>query len=129
MISLIDANLIIRFFTNDDRKKADAVRVILKSEENFWLTDVTVSEIIWVLDSFYKTPKEKIVKQLESLISLPNIKCNSSCLLRALSIFKSNPLDWIDAYLISWGLENEIKNIYSFDQHFDKLKLLNRKEP
>ena len=60
MAKLLDANLIIRYLIEDDPKKAQAFEKLLKtSKEPLIITDVTVSETVWVLSSYYKLRKTK----------------------------------------------------------------------
>lgn len=129
MSKLIDANIIIRFLLADDKKKADAIEKLLQSKEKFILTDVTISEIIWVLSSYYQEEKTAIVKKIAALINLPQITSNKKILLLALSYFKEYNIDWIDAYLTAFAQYHKIKEIYSYDKDLDKIKTIKRKEP
>ncbi len=129
MKKLIDANIIIRFLIADDKKKADAIEKLLKSKEKFILTDVAISEIIWILSSYYQEERTAIVKKITALIDLSQIKGNKKILLLALSYFKEYNVDWIDAYLAAFAEYNKIKEIYSYDKDLDKIKTIKRKEP
>lgn len=129
MPNLLDANLIIRYLVEDDKKKTEAVERLLKTKEKLILTDVTVSEIIWVLSSYYETPKEEIAEKVEALLLLGCIKANKKILLQALSFYKKLNIDWVDAYLSSLSIEKKIGKIYSFDKDLDKIKEVTRKEP
>lgn len=129
MPNLLDANLIIRYLAEDDKGKAEAVEKLLKSKEKLILTDVTVSEIIWVLSSYYEIPKEEIAEKMEALLSLGCIKANKKILFQALSFYKKLNIDWIDAYLSSLARGKNIKKIYSYDKDLDKIKEIKREEP
>jgi len=129
MKKILDANIIIRYLVDDDRKKVDLIENLLQSDESLILTDVTISEIIWVLSSYYQVEKNKIVKQITTLIHLPSIKSNKTLILRALDLYDKNNIDWIDAYSSAYAIENNIDKIYSFDHDFDKLKKIKRIEP
>jgi len=129
MPKVLDTNVIIRYLLNDDVKKADKVESLLKSKDKLILTDVVVSEAVWVLSSYYEVPKRQIKEWLSSLLILKNVKANKSLLLGALEYYGRLSVDWIDAYLISFVLESNLKEIYSYDQDLDKVKLVTRKEP
>lgn len=129
MPNLLDANLIIRYLVEDDKEKTEAVEKLLKSKEKLILTDVTVSEIIWVLSSYYEVPKEEIAEKVEALLLLGCIKTNKKILFQALSFYKKLNIDWVDAYLSSFATEKKIKRIYSYDKDLDKIREINREEP
>jgi predicted nucleic acid-binding protein len=129
MEKILDANLIIRYLVEDDKKKVDAIEKLFKSDINFILTDVTISEIIWVLISYYKQKKQSIINKIASLIHLPNIKSNKVLIVRALEFYKKFDIDWIDAYISAYAVENKIKEIYSYDKDLDKIKNIKRLEP
>lgn len=129
MEKILDANIIIRYLVEDDKQKANAIESLLQSDKILILTDVTISEIIWVLSSYYHEKKEEIIKKITALIHLPSIKTNKSLILKALYIFQKNKIDWIDAYLAAFAIENKIETIYSYDTDLDKIKKIKRREP
>lgn len=130
MKKLIDANLLIRYFVNDDPKKALAVQGLLKrTKDTLVLTDIVVAELVWVLTSFYNLTKEEIVEKISSLITFEKIASNNQILTKALLIYKTTNVDFIDAYLASYAQEENIPQIYSYDKHFDKIPSLRRVAP
>ncbi len=129
MKKLLDANLIIRYLVEDDRKKADKIEKLLHSKDDLILTDVTISEIVWVLASYYKLNREEIAERLEALLLLPNIKTNEKLLLQALSYYRQHKIDWVDAYLASFAKENNLKSVYSYDKDLDRIREITRREP
>jgi predicted nucleic acid-binding protein len=92
MTKLLDANLIIRHFLDDDHAKADAVEQLLASGEGLWLPDVVIAEIVWVLASYYK----------------------------AISYYCEFNLDWVDAYLAAHARENRLKRVEPEFKKIDK---------
>lgn len=130
-VKTIDSNLIIRFLTEDDAKKADAVEKLLrKAKKNeLELPDVVIAEIVWVLLSFYQLSKNKVLEKLEGLLSLENVKINRSVLKKTIDTYRKYNLSYTDAYLIAYTLESKSNSIYSYDQGLDKVKEINRLEP
>lgn len=130
MRKLLDSNLLIRFLLNDIPNQAKAVRKILVSnEEELVLTDVALAEIVWVLTSYYQLPKSEVVDKLLDLLTLDTIHANKPVLYRALSLYKSLNIDFIDAYLAAFAEKEGMETVYSYDEDFDKIKFLKRKEP
>lgn len=129
-MKLIDANLIIRYLTRDDPKKAHKVKKLLEdTNEELLLTDLTLAEIVWTLSSFYKFNKEEIIEKLQPLLIMENINCNRELLLRTLFFYKNYKLSFIDAYLSAYSMEEDLEGIYSYDRDFDKVKTVKRSEP
>lgn len=128
-MKLIDANLIIRYLTIDDRKKALAVKRLLESsQEELLLPDVILAEIVWTLASFYKFEKKDVVEKLQALLLMDSIRCNYNLLQRSLVLYKSHNISFIDSYLSAYAIEKEL-GIYSYDKDIDKVKLVKRFEP
>lgn len=124
-----DADVVIRFLTGDDKKKADRFEKFLLSKEDIFITDVTFAEIYWTLKSFYGFGKSKILSILESLLNTSSIVSNKDLLLETISILRKNNLSFIDAYVASFSLLKNDGKILSFDKSFDKLKNVIREEP
>lgn len=127
----IDTNLIIRYLTEDDKAKATAVEKLIKraSKDELELPDVIIAEIVWVLLSFYKISKDKVIEKLEGLLSLENIKINRRVLTRTIDLFRRYNLSYTDAYLVAYTLDKHQDKVYSYDERFDKVKEIKRLEP
>ena len=128
MVKVIDANLILRYLLGDP--EAGRVEKLLKSKVKLLLSDVILAEIVWVLDSYYKWDRSKIVESLILLIKLPSILCNKFMLIETLTILKQRlSFDFADAYSVALMKNLKTKDIYSFDKDFDKISEVNRLEP
>lgn len=128
MVKIIDANLILRYLLGD--REAGKVEKLLRSKNKLLLSDVILAEIVWVLDSYYKWNRFKIVESLVMLIKLPSIVCNKFLLAETLTIFGSQrSFDFADAYSVALMKQSKIRDIYSFDKDFDKIPKVNRLEP
>ena len=128
MVKIIDANLILRYLLGDP--EAGRVEKLLRSKNKLLLSDVILAEIVWVLDSYYKWDRSKIVESLISLVRLSSIVCNKLLLTETLTILgKQKSFDFADAYSVALMRVSKIKDIYSFDRDFDKLPEVNRLEP
>ncbi|MCG2692387.1 PIN domain-containing protein [Microgenomates group bacterium] len=126
---LVDTDILIRFFTNDDPVKALRFERFLRSERKMAVTAVTVAEIYWVLSSFYRFSKKKILDCLESLVSKPNILCSKLLLLETITILRHHSLSFVDAFIAAYSLSKHHGQVLSYDKGFDKIKLIKRVEP
>lgn len=130
MSYLLDINILIRYFTEDDEKKAAAVEKLLKTSEKLLIIpDVAIAEIVWVLVSVYGQNREDIISKLDTLISLKSIKVNLKVISKALLNFKDKKLGWIDAYLLALIQTGKHQAIYSYDRYLDKIPGITRHEP
>ena len=90
---------------------------------------MTFAEVYWVLISFYKFDKNKILPLLDSFIGSEAIDCSSEILHRTLTYLRGTNLSFIDGYTAAYSVLNSDSKILSFDKGFDKLKELVRIEP
>lgn len=133
MIALLDTNVIIRFLVSDDSPKYRNLYSFFEALENgeikVELKLIVLFQVIFVLKSYYKVPKEKIADGITDLLKYKGIAVkNKSVARKMLEIWRNNNLDIVDCYLIGC-LEGDKQNIiYSYDHDFDKFDI-NRKEP
>lgn len=64
----LDANIIIRYITNDIPEKRKKVIKLLDSGTHR-LTDLAISEIVYVLEDFYELSRDEIANQLLFLLA------------------------------------------------------------
>ena len=130
----IDTNIIIRFLTDDVPEKADACEEVFKrearKEERVFITDLVVAEIVWVLESVYGLSKKEIQDKVEKILNTPNLFClHKDIILGALILYAEKDIDFIDAYNALILKEKGIKELYSYDRHYDQIEWLTRLEP
>ncbi len=132
----IDTNIIIRYLTNEDPKKAQACYALFKKAEEDKITITTsesvIAEAVFVLASkkhYHLSPAE-IKKRLTPLLSLRGLKLEHRLTyLRALELYTAYTLDFEDCLSIAHMERWQLKQIYSYDQDFDRVTNVNRIEP
>ena len=132
--AFIDANIILRFLTKDPPPMAEAALKIFEEAKSgkisLLIIPITVAEAVWVLESFYEYPKEKIAETMTQFLSCEGLEVeNLDLLLEALNLYCEKNLDFADAILAITALRKRIPNIYSFDQHFNRINGIIRMEP
>ena len=130
----LDTNIFIRFLTDDDPEKADACEKIfkkaVKKEEILFTTDMVIAEIVWVLESFYKLPKNEVQDKIEKILNTTNLICpHKDLILIALTLYSEKNIDYIDAYNALILKEKGIEELYSYDKDYDRIDWLIRLEP
>ncbi len=123
----IDSNIFLRYWNGQD----DAVEFLdkLKIGKNKYVVSAYVlSELEWVMRSFYKECKSDIVEFIESIIGINNIIIeNKVNIKKAMGIFEKYNIKLIDAVIFeSMGDDDEI---VSYDHDFDKLPGITRIVP
>jgi predicted nucleic acid-binding protein len=133
-IPIIDANIILRFLTNDIPKQADRCTGLLKriesGSEEVWLPDLVLADIVWTLEKFYKQPKQRIQELLISILELKGLRHNNKKISKlAFQLYVEKNIDWTDAFVAAQMITQKKCEIYSYDSDFDKVDGINRLEP
>lgn len=134
-MKFLDANIILRYLTRDDPKKAEncyeLFQKVKRGEIELTTCEAVVAEVIYVLSShsLYDLSRDKICSLLLPIINLYGLKLPQKRLyIRALDIYVSKNIDFEDALSVAHMEKRQIKEIYSYDSDFDKLKELRRLE-
>lgn len=74
----LDTNVIIRYLVQDEPKQSEqANRIIEKAVsegEILAISQITLCEIVWVLESCYETSKKELIKILDQLLQTQQIR-------------------------------------------------------
>jgi predicted nucleic-acid-binding protein len=133
--AVLDTNLLVRYLTEDDPDKADAVEALLDNashgEFRLIIPSVVMAELVWVLESFYKIDEPRIADLLEALLHTPGLEVQENKLIRqVLEIYRLKKVDFIDAWVLAFARQRSVPRIYSFDKkHFKDISDLEVVEP
>lgn len=119
----IDTNILIYYLTGKPEDKYKKCLQLIKEAENGCIklnvVPVVFWEATWILEKFYKNPREKIVHILIMFLRLEGIKCkNKKLLIKALNLWKNENIDFADAYIINLYKYRDVEGIFSYDNHF-----------
>ncbi|MBI5675523.1 MAG: type II toxin-antitoxin system VapC family toxin [Nitrospirae bacterium] len=120
----IDTNLLIRYFVNDDSRKAQIVDTLLKKagkgEVHILLPSIVVAELVWVLESFYKMETAEIADLVDSILNTPGLTVSDESVVRsALRRYKTKGVDLVDAWIAAFAQDKGVNEIHTFDKkHF-----------
>lgn len=132
---VIDTNLLVRYLTGDDPRKAKAVDNLLskaeKGELKIFIPSIVIAELVWVLESFYQMHSSEMAELVEAVLHTPGIEVTEkSIIASALKLYRTKNIDLIDAWIIEFAKEREIKTIYTFDRkHFMDVSGIETKSP
>lgn len=116
---ILDTNFILRYLLADDQLMLEKSRKIfnkIKAGEIMATIEQAVfTEIIYVLSSFYKVPKDKISYTLSELIAYKGISCDKDVYLLALKYYGEKHLHIVDCLLLAISRTKDLA-LLSFDE-------------
>ncbi len=130
MSAFVDTNIIVRHLTGEPPEMATRATAYLAAERELFLADLIVAETIYVLESFYKTPRDQIATAMRSLVALRSVvTVDPALLLRALEVYEFDRIDFAEAYLVACAESSGVNRIASFDRSIDRVGTIERIEP
>jgi len=83
-----------------------------------------------VLESYFELPKKEVREMVEKIMITPILLCpQKDLILNALTLYGDKNIDYVDAYNALLLKEQGIKEVYSYERHFDKIEWVSRLEP
>ena len=129
MTAFVDTNILVRHLTGDPSAMAERATAFLASRSELYLTDLIVAETIYVLESFYKAPRDQVAEAMRSLVSMRSIvTVDPSLLLRAIEVYEIDRLDFAEAYLVACAESTGIGAVASFDKAIERVTTVARIE-
>lgn len=132
-VRFLDANIIIRYVTQDDAVLAQKARAILQRIKDGTVQATTceaiLSECVFVLSSkrLYHLPRPQVAELLKVIIAFKGLKmAYKRVYQKALDLYAMTTLDFADALAVAHMERQKITEIYSFDTDFDKIAGLKR---
>lgn len=130
MSAFVDTNILVRHLTGDPPDMAARATRFLATERDLLLTDLVVAETVYVLESFYKTPRPQVAESIRSLIAFdPIVVVDPALLLRVIEVYETDRLDFAEAYLVACAESTEVGCVASFDKAIDRVDTVERVEP
>ncbi|AZI41609.1 type II toxin-antitoxin system VapC family toxin [Deinococcus psychrotolerans] len=124
---LLDANVVLRYLTNEPPEMAGRSLALLERAERgelrLILTPLVLAECVWVLKSFYKLPLARISEALQQVFELGGVTTQQRPVISAALIsMAQHNVDFTDAYLAELARAEGL-SVASFDQDFSKLSV------
>jgi predicted nucleic acid-binding protein len=128
--ALVDTNVIVRHLTGDPPELARRATSYLQSNDELFVPDLVVAEIVFVLESYYELERSRLAGLVSAVIALPAIVVDDEALLiRALDVYEVHRLGFADSYLVAAAEQSGVGAIASFDRALDRVKTIRRLEP
>jgi predicted nucleic acid-binding protein len=125
---VIDANVILRFFLQDDedqfRKTKPFIQRLELAKEEALITDIVFAEVVWVLNKVYDVPRPEIAERFSKLINYKGIKTifSKELYTESLRLYAKHSMDIQDILLAVLARDKDC-TIVTFDESdFRKLQ-------
>jgi predicted nucleic acid-binding protein len=124
----LDANVLVRLFTDNDEPKQleTAKRLFIQAEQgevDLILGPPVLFELAWTLRSRYKTPKEQILNILSELLSRPGLTVlDYDLAAEAIEMAQQTGVEFADCYVAASARRAEADYLATFNRrHFSAL--------
>ncbi|TXH03967.1 MAG: type II toxin-antitoxin system VapC family toxin [Candidatus Moraniibacteriota bacterium] len=122
---ILDSNIILRYIVQENTPANIKARQYFEQANNDQLTlvidNIVVAEVVWVLKSFYKAPKEDIYNSLKIILTHKNIiMTNKKLILETLEYYYTHNLSYIDCYLHCLAKAKNL-SLATFDKKLSKI--------
>ena len=117
----LDTNVIIRYLTQDDKKKAALATKLFEHKLSHkapgFISLVVIVEVVWVLEACYNVEKKQLVEILESLLSSRQLVVERADLVRVgIKLFVDSGADFSDALVVAISNAAGCKQTVTFDK-------------
>ena len=126
-VYLFDTNVVLRYLLGDHPEfspKAEAfMSDVSEGTKKAEIPDVVIVECVYVMETYYKIPKSKIVEKLSGIFNFSGIvNPDRSEILEALLKYGNSNVDIVDCILAAHSSSGKV--VISFDKDMEKLKAI-----
>ena len=131
----VDANVFLRYLTDDVPEQADRVEALLDraaaGEVRLTTSVLVVAEVVWTLGSFYKRSKEQVRDAVLALCHTPGLAVeDADGLVQAAEWHSEKNVDFADAYHATWAQARGLATVATFNlKHFRRFDGVEAREP
>ncbi len=117
MRKLIDANVILRYLLDDDKKQSERAAMVI-AEGAFTLSAV-IAEVVYVLQGVYKVERNEVRDTIISLLNEVDVD-NEPVIKEALKLYAVEKIDYLDGILVARARFLG-EDVFSFDKKLNYL--------
>ncbi|MBS0349947.1 MAG: type II toxin-antitoxin system VapC family toxin [Proteobacteria bacterium] len=120
----IDTNILVRIFIDDlNDSQVKKSRDLAKKAKNVFLSEIVLVEMVWVLSRAYDLTKQQILAILQEIYeNSAFVVEREQNFLEGLLLFRENNADFSDCMILVAAKKADVKDFYTFDEKFAKLK-------
>lgn len=122
---LVDANVLVSFFMNRHEQQRDAADELLQRAEGGEIAaavpQFVVFETIYVLQSLYGIPRERVAEMIRDVLAFPGVQVIDDCpWKRVFDLWPATLTSLADAAILALAMTNRYDAIATFDQKLAK---------
>lgn len=127
----VDTNVLVRFLVQDDEAQTQIANQLLIKAENekqpLFVSNVVVLELMWVLKSFYDTPRNDILASLSELLSMAALEFQDQLIIRNFVVSaQDNSYDLADLLIAQVARGKGCETTLTFDKKAAKSLYFNK---
>lgn len=121
----LDTNVLVRYLVQDDVTQAKAATRLIegtctKNDPGF-LNHLVLCETLWVLEGCYGQPKDALVKTVEQILRVAQLRVDEPQMVwQALEDYRNNQAGFADYLLGRINRSRDCTTTMSFDRHTSK---------
>jgi predicted nucleic-acid-binding protein len=115
-MTALDTNVLVRVLTDDDPAQVEAARVLLATDDTFWVPVTVLLETAWVLEAIYELDVPTVADGLRHFLGLPNVEVDRPQRVAQALQWYEDGLDIADA--VHLALSQDADRLATFDQAF-----------
>ncbi len=124
----LDTNVLVRFLVQDDEQQSTVANMLLANAEAdrqvFFISNIVVLELMWVLKSAYGVSREDILASLDKLLSMNILEFQDQVAVRDFVISaRGNTYDLADLLIAQVGRVKGCETTLTFDKKAAKAPL------
>jgi predicted nucleic acid-binding protein len=132
--TFVDTNIFLRYLTKDNPSKYEKCREMfkraMKGEIAITTSGMVIAELVWTLLSYYKVPKAEVIEKVSVIVGTKNLSIPEKHIVAdALVLFARKNIDFIDAYNAVFMRYHGLREIFSYDEDFELMEDIQRREP
>ncbi len=132
--TFVDTNIFLRYLTKDDPSKYEKCKEMfkkaVKGEIAITTSGIVIAELVSTLLSYYKVPKAEVVEKVTVIVGTKNLSIPDKPIVAdALVLYARKNIDFIDAYNAMFMRYHGLREIYSYDEDFELVEGIQRREP
>ena len=119
--SSLDTNAIIYLLVGTEpRLQNKVIELLSDRSQTFLVEDVTIIEVVHVLENYYQFKRGEVVQYIAMLLSIVNISV-SKIFYRVAKVYQEHPkLSFVDCYLACVAEEKSAEPLFTFDKKLAK---------
>jgi predicted nucleic-acid-binding protein len=119
MMSIVDANIVLRYLLDDHTELSPKSAEILE-QQTVTLPIEAACEVVYVLQKVYTVDRKTIQQQLTSLLNEALVTIDKpEVFLKALEYYSTSSLDFVDTLLYAYHTV-ELQEIFTFDNKLNQ---------